>query len=144
MDRITKEHRSWNMSRIRGKDTKPETIVRKYLYSRGIRYRLHAKLPGKPDIAIRKRRTAVFVNGCFWHAHEGCQDFRWPKTRAEFWKAKISTNKIRDMENYAKLSEDGWHVYEVWECNLKKDPAGTLEALYTDITSHTGTSLTGR
>lgn len=129
MDRITKDHRSWNMSRIRGKDTKPEIIVRKYMYAKGLRYRIHSKLPGKPDIVISKKRVAIFVNGCFWHAHENCPDFRWPKTRAEFWKAKLESNVARDLKNYALLEADGWHIEVVWECQLKNNLNSTLKSV---------------
>ena len=107
MDRITSEHRSWNMSRIRGKNTKPEMIVRKFLYAKGVRYRIHTKLPGKPDIVMGKRKIAIFVNGCFWHAHNNCPDFRWPKTRKEFWEAKIQGNVIRDQNNYRSYKTQG-------------------------------------
>ncbi len=121
MDRITKEQRSRNMSRIRGKDTKPEMIVRKYLHANGIRYRLHAKLPGKPDISIAKRKLAIFVNGCFWHAHSNCQYFRWPQTDDDYWRKKIEGNVARDLRNYAELEAAGWRVLVIWECQIKKD-----------------------
>lgn len=93
----SKDARSYNMSRIRGKNTKPEEIVRKYLFSRGFRYRKNDKhLPGTPDIVLPKYKTAIFINGCFWHGHEGCKYFIWPQNNAEFWHNKISTNKARD------------------------------------------------
>lgn len=120
----TPEQRSYNMSRIRGKDTKPEELVRKYLFAQGFRYRKNdARLPGKPDIVLPKYRTVIFVNGCFWHGHEGCRYFVWPKNNAEFWKAKISGNIQRDNRNRQLLTEQGWHVIDIWECELKKNSA---------------------
>jgi DNA mismatch endonuclease (patch repair protein) len=118
MDRLTIEKRSWNMSRIRGKNTKPEMVVRRFLYSKGVRYRLHATLPGKPDLVIAKK-VAVFVNGCFWHCHTGCAAFRIPKTRSEFWAAKLEGNVARDNANYKKLTDAGLRIIVVWECELK-------------------------
>lgn len=116
-----KETRSYNMSRIRSKNTKPEEIVRKYLFSQGFRYRKNdARLPGKPDIVLPKHKTVIFVNGCFWHKHEGCRYFVWPKSNAEFWKTKIEGNVERDQQNYKLLKELGWKVVVVWECELKK------------------------
>ena len=121
-DKHSKEIRSYNMSRIRSKDTKPEEIVRKYLFSKGFRYRKNdTRLPGKPDIVLPKYKTVVFVNGCFWHAHAGCPDFVWPINNADFWKEKLSKNVKRDLLNYAVLQEMGWNVHVVWECQLKHD-----------------------
>lgn len=120
-DRHSKEVRSYNMSRIRGKNTKPEEIVRKYLFSQGFRYRKNDKrLPGTPDIVLPKYKTVIFVNGCFWHMHEGCRYFVWPKSNEEFWHNKILTNVIRDKRNYSELQDLGWKVIVVWECQLKK------------------------
>lgn len=117
----TPEQRSYNMSQIRGKNTKPEELVRKYLFSQGFRYRKNdPRLPGKPDIVLPKYKTVIFVNGCFWHGHEGCRYFVWPKNNAEFWKNKISGNIYRDQKNYNFLAELGWKVLIVWECELKK------------------------
>lgn len=117
----TPEQRSYNMSQIRGKNTKPEEIVRKYLFSQGFRYRKNdPRLPGKPDIVLPKYKTVVFVNGCFWHGHEGCRYFVWPKNNAEFWKEKINGNIQRDQQNTKRLVEQGWHVIIIWECELKK------------------------
>ncbi len=114
------EVRSYNMSRIKGKNTRPEELVRKYLYSHGFRYRKNvSSLPGKPDIVLPKYKTCVFVNGCFWHKHEGCRYFVWPKNNAEFWKNKIEQNVARDKNNYRLLQEQGWHIVIVWECELK-------------------------
>ena len=118
----TPEQRSSNMSRIRGKDTKPEELVRKYLFSQGFRYRKNdARLPGKPDIVLPKYKTVIFVNGCFWHAHEGCKYSVWPKNNADFWKKKIESNVARDEKNYQLLKNLGWNVLIIWECELKKD-----------------------
>nr|WP_293836958.1 very short patch repair endonuclease [uncultured Arsenicibacter sp.] len=116
----TPQQRSYNMSRIKGKDTKPEMIVRKYLHARGFRFRLHNKdLPGKPDIVLPRYRTVIFVHGCFWHGHEGCRYFILPKTKTEWWEAKISGNKERDNRNLAALRASGWKVIIVYECELK-------------------------
>lgn len=118
------EVRSYNMSRIHGKDTKPEEITRKYLFSQGFRYRKNVRtLPGKPDIVLPKYRACIFVNGCFWHKHEGCKYFVWPKSNAEFWKAKIEGNVTRDLSNQAELKRLGWRVFVIWECLLRKDMA---------------------
>ncbi len=120
----TPEQRSYNMSRIRSKNTKPEELVRKYLFSQGFRYRKNdKKLPGKPDIVLPKYKTVIFVNGCFWHGHEGCRYFVWPKNNAEFWKDKIFGNIQRDKSNRQILADQGWHVIEIWECELKKNNA---------------------
>jgi DNA mismatch endonuclease (patch repair protein) len=114
------EARSYNMSKIRGKDTKPELIVRKFLFKNGFRYRIHnEKLPGKPDMALPRYKTVIFVNGCFWHAHEGCKDFVWPRSNEAFWKEKIKSNVARDNANYEKLRSQGWNVIVCWECQLK-------------------------
>ena len=116
----TPEQRSYNMSQIRGKNTKPEEIVRKYLFSLGFRYRKNdPRLPGKPDIVLPKYKTVIFINGCFWHGHEGCRYFVWPKNNSEFWKEKISGNIQRDQQNTKRLIEQGWHVIVIWECDLK-------------------------
>jgi len=115
------EVRSYNMSRIKGKGTKPEELVRKYLFSKGYRYRKnYDRLPGKPDIVLPKYKTVIFVNGCFWHKHEGCKYFVWPKNNAEFWRNKIESNVERDIRNYNALNQLGWKVLIVWECELKK------------------------
>ncbi len=118
----TPEIRSYNMSQIRGKDTKPEEKVRKHLFSQGFRYRKNdKKLPGKPDIVLPKYKTCIFVNGCFWHKHEGCKDFVWPKSNEAYWKAKINGNVERDYRQWQELESLGWNVIVVWECELKKD-----------------------
>lgn len=131
MDKLTEEQRHRNMAAIRGKDTKPELLVRKYLFSRGFRYRLnHPRLPGHPDIVLRKYRTVIFVNGCFWHGHENCKYFRLPKTNIDFWQKKIERNKERDKEEQCQLAAMGWHCITVWECQLKsKVREQTLESL---------------
>lgn len=117
----TPEQRSYNMSRIRGKNTKPEELVRKYLFAQGLRYRKNdARFPGKPDIVLPKYKTVIFVNGCFWHAHNGCKYFVWPKSNVDFWKKKINGNIQRDLHNNQLLSEQGWNVIVIWECQLKK------------------------
>lgn len=119
------------MSAIKGKDTKPELLVRKFLFSRGFRYRLnHSRLPGHPDIVLRKYRTVIFVNGCFWHGHQGCKYFVLPKTNVEFWSEKIERNRNRDVEEQRQLASMGWHCITVWECQLKpKVRQQTLESL---------------
>lgn len=106
------------MSGIRGKNTKPELLIRKALHARGFRYRLHCDLPGKPDICLPKHRAVIFVHGCFWHGH-GCHLFKWPSTRPEFWKAKIERNREVDRAAGEKLLAAGWRVCVIWECGLK-------------------------
>lgn len=135
-DIMTPEQRSRCMSAIKGKDTKPEMIVRKYLFSKGLRYRLHVRsLPGHPDIVLPKYRTVVFINGCFWHGHEGCKYYRLPKSNVEFWESKITNNKNRDVLNEIKLKELGWRVIRIWECEIKRiqDRDQSLEKLYSQI-----------
>lgn len=135
MDKHSKEVRSYNMSQIRSTNSKPEIMVRKYLFSKGLRYRKNVKtLPGKPDIVLPKYKTIVFVNGCFWHGHKNCKYFVMPKSNIEFWNEKISRNISRDEEIHRKLSAVGWNVIVVWECELKKDKReNTLEYLYYNI-----------
>lgn len=119
-DRLTKEHRSWNMSRIRSTNSKPEIIVRSLLHRMGYRFRLHRKdLPGKPDIVLPKYRTVIFVHGCFWHRHQGCKYAYQPKTRKEFWEAKFKSNIERDKMVFSKLQTLGWEVIVIWECEIK-------------------------
>lgn len=115
-----KATRSYNMSKIKSKDTKPEILVRKFLHANGFRFSLHRKdLPGKPDIVLRKYKTVIFVNGCFWHGHENCRYFVIPKTRTDWWLQKINRNKQLDTENHTKLSQKGWKIIEIFECELK-------------------------
>lgn len=131
MDKLTKEQRHKCMSSIKGKDTKPELLVRKFLFKRGYRYRLnHPRLPGHPDLVMLKYRSVIFVNGCFWHGHEGCKYFILPKSNTDFWKTKIERNKERDIEVQKELAKMGWHCITIWECQLRpniKDQ--TLESL---------------
>jgi DNA mismatch endonuclease (patch repair protein) len=123
--------RSYNMSRIKGKNTKPEILVRQFLHNNGFRYRLnYSKLPGKPDIVLPKYKTAIFVNGCFWHGHKGCKFFVIPKTRAEWWVDKINRTIERDEIKIRELEKKGWTVKTLWECELKPEKrTKTLEDL---------------
>ena len=120
-----------NMAAIHGKDTKPEVLVRKYLWANGFRYRLnHPRLPGRPDVVLRKYRACIFVNGCFWHGHEGCPYYRVPKTNTAFWTEKVRRNRERDERVKRQLSEMGWHSLTVWTCDLRPERrAATLAAL---------------
>ncbi len=135
MDNHTKEVRSYNMSKIRSTNSKPEEIVRKYLFSKGLRYRKNlSELPGKPDIVLAKYKTIVFVNGCFWHGHQGCRYFVMPKSHTEYWNEKIDRNIKRDKFVYRQLTEMGWNVIVVWECELKNtNRENTLKYLYYNI-----------
>ncbi|HHU01683.1 MAG: very short patch repair endonuclease [Christensenellales bacterium] len=131
----SKETRSYNMAQIRSKDTKAELLVRKYLFSRGLRYRKNDKrYPGRPDIVLPRYKTIVFVNSCFWHAHEGCPNFIIPKSKLEYWVPKLEGNRKRDAEHIAELQYNGWNVITVWECELKKAVRSErLERLYNEI-----------
>jgi len=121
VDSLTPEKRSWNMSRIKNRDTKPELLVRSLLHRKGYRFRLHRKdLPGKPDIILPRFKTVIFVHGCFWHRHEGCRYAYNPKSRADFWQKKFSGNVVRDQAVQAALLDLGWKVYVIWECETKK------------------------
>ena len=123
------------MSHVRGKDTKPELLVRQFLFAQGFRYRLYRKdLPGKPDIVLPKYKTVIFINGCFWHGHTGCKYATIPEANHDFWLAKISGNIERDKSNHAKLFELGWKVIEIWQCELKpKFREQTLNNLLTEL-----------
>ena len=162
MDKLSPEQRYRNMSAIRAKDTKPEMLVRKYLWKHGFRYKLnHGRLPGKPDLVLRKYRTCIFVNGCFWHGHNlalrelksenliveneeievrSSECCKIPKTRRDFWVNKIARNKERDAEVQHKLAQMGWHCITVWECELKpsvrevtlRSLAFTLNSIFLD------------
>ncbi len=122
MDKISPEQRSRNMAQIKGKNTKPEILVRSLLHRMGYRFRLHnKKLPGKPDIILPKYKAVIFVHGCFWHGHEGCKRATIPATRTEFWKSKISENKVRDNNNIAALKNFGYRCLVVWQCELKDE-----------------------
>ena len=141
MDVLTSEQRSRCMAAIKGKDTKPEMMVRKFLFSKGLRYRVNnRKLPGSPDIVLKKYKTVVFIDGCFWHGHEGCKYYRLPKTNEEFWSHKINANIARDNANTKDLKLAGWKVIRIWECEIKVKPKReeTLEVLYRQIV---GTSV---
>jgi DNA mismatch endonuclease (patch repair protein) len=117
-----KKTRSYNMSQIKGKNTKPEMLVRKFLHANGFRYLLHVKnLPGKPDIVLPKYRTAIFVHGCFWHGHEGCKYYVIPKTKTDWWLNKINFNRANDKKATSELTSEGWNVVNVWECDLRKN-----------------------
>ncbi len=135
MDKVSKEVRSRNMAAIKGKNTKPEIAVRKFLHSLGYRYRLHRKdLPGKPDIVLPKYKTVIFVHGCFWHGHTNCRYFVIPKTRTEWWKEKIERNKQLDDENSKKLKRMGWKIITIFECKLRsKFRNKTLQLLTTRL-----------
>jgi len=136
----TREVRSFNMSQIKGKNTKPEMLVRKFLFSKGLRYRLHdKKLPGRPDLVFPKYRAVVFINGCFWHGHQGCKYFVTPKTRADWWLSKINNNKKKDTENIAELQQQKWKVITVWECELKgSNREQTLALILTEFKNTNG------
>ncbi|WP_326981061.1 very short patch repair endonuclease [Chryseobacterium sp. MYb264] len=134
-DKHTPEQRRFNMQQIKGKNTKPEMLLRKILFSKGYRYRINSKnLPGKPDIVLKKYNTVIFVNGCFWHGHKNCKYFVIPKTRTAFWTAKINSNIKRDQNNVESLLNLGWNVITVWECELKKDKIEeTIDKLITEL-----------
>lgn len=129
-DTLTRERRSWNMSRIQGKDTKPELALRSLLHRNGYRFRLHdRRLPGSPDIVLPKHRTAIFVNGCFWHRHEGCSKAYTPASRTDFWKAKFEATVARDAKKISELRTQGWNVLTVWECELQDTPEAVLNCI---------------
>jgi len=116
-----KKTRSYNMSMIKGKNTKPEIIVRKFLHANGYRFRLHyEKLPGKPDIVLPKHKIAIFINGCYWHGHENCKYFKPPKTNTQWWLNKIVETIERDNHKYEEIKNNGWTIKIIWECELKK------------------------
>jgi DNA mismatch endonuclease (patch repair protein) len=132
VDKHTKQQRSYNMSKIKNSNTKPEQLVCKSLFHLGYRYRKNDKrFPGKPDIYLPKYKTVIFVNGCFWHGHEGCTKSKLPKTNYEFWKEKIDNNTARDKRNIKKLESMGFQVITVWECDIKK----SLESIIDNIDS---------
>jgi len=135
-DKITVEQRSRNMQQIHSKNTKPEVMVAHYLFSKGLRYRKNDKrYPGHPDIVLPKYKAVIFVNGCFWHMHEGCSKAVWPKSNVDYWGPKLLHNKEKDHENISALQKMGWRVFVVWECQLdKKQREDTLKCLYEDIT----------
>lgn len=136
MDGLSPERRSWNMSRIRSKDTKIEVKVRQYLFAKGFRFRKNDKrYPGKPDVVLPKYKTVIFVNGCFWHMHEGCKQARLPKTNVEFWKEKMERNAANDKLHQEQLCSMGWHVIVLWECELKRDFETVLDGVIQTLQS---------
>ena len=143
MDNHDKATRSYNMSQIRSTNSKPEEIVRKFLFSKGLRYRKNVrKLPGCPDIVLPKYKAVVFVNGCFWHMHENCPKFVWPKSNQDYWQKKILNNVARDKDNHKKLNELGWNVLVIWECQLKKQTKeSALNNLYLNIINNNNQSV---
>ena len=136
MDGLSPERRSWNMSRIRSKDTKIEVKVRQYLFAKGFRFRKNDKrYPGKPDVVLPKYKTVIFVNGCFWHMHEGCKQARLPKTNVEFWKEKMERNAANDKLHQEQLCSMGWHVIVLRECELKRDFETVLDGVIQTLQS---------
>lgn len=135
-DSLSKEKRSWNMSRIRGRDTGIEILVRKYLFSKGFRYRKNvATLPGKPDVVLQKYKTVIFIHGCYWHRHQGCKYAYSPKSNVEFWEKKFSENVANDEKVRIQLENDGWTVITLWECDLKRRFDSTMEELMQQLRS---------
>jgi DNA mismatch endonuclease (patch repair protein) len=135
-DKLTPEKRSWNMSRIGGKDTAPELKLRSLLHRAGFRFRLHdKKLPGCPDVTLKKYRTAIFVHGCYWHRHSGCAKATTPSTRTEFWTSKFEGTIARDRKTTRLLEADGWKVQVVWECELEREPGQTLDRVARQLRS---------
>ena len=136
MDTVSKEQRSLNMSHIKSKNTKIEIKVRKYLFSKGFRYRVNVKdLPGKPDIVLKKYKTVIFVNGCFWHRHKNCKLATTPKTNTEYWVNKFNHNIENDQKKYEKLNVLGWHVIILWECELKDNFEEIMEQVISTLVS---------
>ena len=143
VDKLTKAERSSNMSRIRGKDTGPELVVRSLLYKLGFRFRLHTKgLPGRPDIVMKRHRTIIFVHGCFWHRHRKCKDATVPKTRTAWWLEKLEGNAKRDKRNVGRLRYAGWRVLTIWECQTEK--AAKLEMRLSRLLSATNKTVASR
>ena len=137
MDKITNERRSWNMSHIRGKDTKIEVLVRRYLFSKGFRFRKNDKrYPGKPDVVLPKYNTVIFVNGCFWHMHSECREGRIPKSNTEFWRKKLERNVSNDKKHIQQLKGLGWNVITLWECELEKDFENVMNRTIEIIKNH--------
>ncbi len=135
-DSLSKEKRSWNMSRIRGKDTAIEIKVRKYLFSRGFRFRKNvADIPGKPDIVLPRYKTVIFIHGCYWHRHQGCKYCYTPKSNVEFWSRKFENNIRNDENNRKLLCEAGWNVITLWECDIEKRFESTMETLEQQLRS---------
>lgn len=135
-DTLSPEKRSWNMSRIRGKDTSIEVKVRKYLFSKGFRFRKNDKrLPGKPDVVLPKYHTVIFIHGCFWHRHPGCKDTTTPKTRTEYWLDKFERNVANDRARYEALEAAGWNVITLWECDINKRFDETMSRVVQELKS---------
>jgi DNA mismatch endonuclease (patch repair protein) len=137
MDSLSKSERSEVMSRVRSKNSRLELLVRSYLHRNGLRFRIHnSKLPGKPDLTLPKYKAVVFINGCFWHRHPdpNCKFARIPKSNVEFWQAKLSGNRKRDMKNRCELHAMGWRVFDIWECQLEH-PEDSLKSLLSGIAS---------
>ncbi len=140
-DRVSKEKRSWNMSRIRSTNTSIEVLVRKDLFCRGFRYRINVKsLPGKPDIVLPKYKTVIFVHGCFWHRHSGCKYAATPSNNAGFWKKKFENNTRNDSIHTKELEELGWHVITVWQCEIKNDFKELMDRIEAEIMQHSSKS----
>ncbi|MBC5735495.1 very short patch repair endonuclease [Lawsonibacter faecis] len=141
MDVHDKKTRSYNMSCIHSRDTKPETIVRKYIFKLGFRFKKNDKsLPGTPDIVLPKYKTCIFINGCFWHRHTNCKYFSWPKTNVEFWKVKICENVKRDNRNYNLLMDLGWKIIIIWTCQLRPEQRdNTLQNLVRELRNNIST-----
>lgn len=134
MDNLSKEKRSWNMSRIKGKDTAVEVLVRKYLFSKGFRFRKNDKrYPGKPDVVLPKYKTVIFVNGCFWHMHEECSGGRLPKSNTDYWRQKLEKNAANDRAHRETLESNGWRVITLWECDIKKKFEETMEQVVCEL-----------
>lgn len=134
MDRLSPDQRSWTMSRVKGKDTKIEIQVRKYLFSKGFRFRKNDKrYPGKPDVVLPKYKTVIFVNGCFWHQHPNCSRSKLPVANAEYWKSKLEKNVLNDRIHEKQLQQMGWAVVNLWECELKKDFTGVMDAVIKEM-----------
>ena len=126
MDHLSRSMRSWNMSRIRSKDTKPEKILRSILHRRGFRFRIHSKdLPGKPDIVLRKYKTAIFIHGCFWHRHTGCKKATMPKSNIDYWTKKFMRTQERDKSAQDAIHKLGWQYFVVWECQINNERLGS-------------------
>lgn len=133
-DTLSPEHRSWNMSRIKGVNTVPERLLRALLHRAGFRFRLHVRdLPGRPDIVLPRYQTAIFVHGCFWHRHQGCRKTTTPSTRREFWQQKFDGNVRRDARHLSQLEEAGWTVTVVWECELEADAEYVASRIGADL-----------
>lgn len=135
IDIVSPHTRSRMMSGIKGKNTKQEILIRKALFKRGFRYRLHERnIPGRPDLVLKKHNAVVFINGCFWHCHD-CHLFKWPQTRTEFWSKKLDSNRLRDIRNQQQLEKEGWRVLIVWECAIRGRQKQPLDKIVDRIES---------